>query len=371
MTPAVANLTDDNGDGVTDAQDIPDIVFVSSDHANNGCCAFKGVLRIVSGRCEDGTMRTIASINEPFMDVSGGVAVANLHPDTMEDERAPEIVAFLGGGNIRDSDGNILERRPFIGAVAFRRTSPDGSSWEELWRNTEYPSLAHALAAAQPAIADLNSDGAPEVVLGNVVLNGLTGDLIWDGQVTVAPEAGIGHNAFLGPTSTVADIDLDGFMEVIAGNTVYDGRNGDLKWTFNLTSSNSECASRYECDGYNAVGNFDDDDEGEVVAVRAGQVHVWEHDGTEKHVVDIPWDDCGQQRDPPRIDNESGPPTVADFDGDGRAEIGTASADFYVVVDFDCVGDPLPEGCDSENILWKVPNQDCSSRSHGQQRVRL
>ena len=73
MTPAVVNVTDDNGDGETNELDIPDIIFVSSDHETNGCCSFKGVLRIVSGDCDEfGQMRTIASIAEPFLDVSGG-----------------------------------------------------------------------------------------------------------------------------------------------------------------------------------------------------------------------------------------------------------------------------------------------------------
>ena len=49
----------------------------------------------------------------------------------------------------------------------------------------------------------------------------------------------------------------------------------------------------------------------------------------------------------------------------GAPRLARPAPDFYVVVDFDCTGDPLPEGCDSENILWKVPNQDCSSRATG------
>lgn len=377
MTPAVANLTDDNGDGVTDTRDVPDIVFVSNDRQAHGCCSFRGVLRIASGRCnEDGSMETIATFgDDPWVDVSGGVAVGNLHPASMTDERAPEIVAYMGGGNVRNADREVIARRPSNGLVAFRRTSPDGSTWEVLWRSEDLrgteevegvPSADHSVSTGQPGIADLDGDGAPEVFLGNVVLDGLTGETKWDGLETVGPEAGIGHNAFLGPASTAADIDLDGVMELIAGNTVYDGRDGREKWTTAYPESNSVCSSgRFDCDGYNAVGNFDADPEGEVVSVRRGQVYVFEHDGTIKTMVDIPWEDCGQEDDPPRVENESGPPTVADFDGDGRPEIGTASADFYVVVDFDCVGDPLPEGCEAPNILWTVPNEDCSSRATG------
>ena len=60
--------------------------------------------------------------------------------------------------------------------------------------------------------------------------------------------------------------------------------------------------------------------------------------------------------------NESGPPTIADFDGDGKPEIGTASADYYVVVDWDCDPAALPPECEGPYILWQVANEDCSSR---------
>jgi hypothetical protein len=343
MTPAVMNLSDDNGDGKTNAQDIPDLVFTSFDRSADGCCTTKGVLRVVSGACEaDGSMRTIATLGagDPFIDNSGGIALGNLHAASNTAESAPEIVATMR-----------------VGAVAYRRTSADGSTWEEMWRNTTLPSAAHTLGGAQPSLADLTGDGLPEVIIGNLVLNGQTGVKIWDGLETVGATAGIGNNAFLGPVSTVADLDLDGTMEVIAGNTVYNGATGAEIWSYDYGTSNTDCSGTLPCDGYNGVGNFDDDDKGEVVIVRSGEVFVLNHDGSLLHQVLLPKIDCAN--------NESGPPTIADFDGDGRAEIGTAGADYYIVVDFDCVGDPLPAGCDSENILWKVANEDCSSRATG------
>ena len=343
MTPSVANLTDDNGDGKTNRNDIPDVVFISFDRAADGCCTSKGVIRIASGQCNlDGSMATIATVGggAPYVGNSSGIALANLHPDSMTTETTPEIVATIQNG----------------GTIAYRRTADDGSAWEELWSNLSMPTVNHTHGGAQPAVADLNGDGQPEVIIGNVVLNGLDGTLVWDGSTSVGASAGIGNNAFLGPASTVADIDLDGQLEVIAGNTAYRADGTEL-WTYEYTTSNSTCQGGLPCDGLNGVGNFDQDDQGEVVIVRLGEVFVLNHDGSELHRVAIPVDNCSR--------NESGPPTIADFDGDGRAEIGTASADFYVVVDFDCTGDPLPAGCDSENILWKVPNQDCSSRVTG------
>lgn len=425
MTPAVANLTDDNGDGVTDVLDTPDIVFVSFNYAADGCCTRRGVLRIVSGACKsDGMMTTHATLkgfdSGDWIGNSTGIALGNLHPDHMIDERVPEIIATFKNG----------------GTIAWRRTADDGSAWEVMWQNDSLPTRQHTRGGAQPSIADLNADGRPEVIVGNVVLDGLTGKgpddvdlpmeaLAWDGRdleaMTPGANVGIGNNAFLGPVSTVADLDRDGLQEVIAGNTVYN-YDGSVRWTYEYTTTNSSCGGSLDCDGYNAVGNFDDDDEGEVVIVRLGELFILNHDGSPVPGIPLPiripgfeddvaeptyspaaympaaplYDEDGDLLPPERIlcggaldllaydaignpimsgeaqlvvhtagVNESGPPTVADFDGDGFAEIGTASSTAYVVFDFQCTGDPLPAECEREWVRWMVQNDDCSSRVTG------
>jgi len=425
MTPSVANLTDDNGDGVTDVFDTPDIVFVSFNRMANGCCTSRGVLRVVSGACNgDGTMNTHATLKglgaEDWIGNSTGIALGNLHPDDLSAERVPEIVATFKNG----------------GTVAWRRTADDGSVWEVMWQNDELPNNQHTRGGAQPSIADLNADGRPEIIIGNVVLDGLTGKgphdvdlpvgaLAWDGRdleaSTPGSNLGIGNNAFLGPVSTVADLDRDGLQEVIAGNTVYN-YNGSVRWTHEYSTTNSSCGGSLDCDGYNAVGNFDDDDDGEVVIIRQGELFILDDDGSPVSGIPLPiripgapadvaeptyspaayvpstplHDDDGDLLPPERIlcggalnlpafdsggnpimsggsqvvvhtagANESGPPTVADFDGDGFAEVGTASSTAYVVFDFQCTGDPLPPECEREWVRWMVENDDCSSRATG------
>ncbi len=398
MTPTVANLTDDNGDGVTDVKDIPDIVFIAfgPDRDRPAWTSNDGVLRIINGDYKKGNIHATINFGDETpsrdegFDVSGGIAIGNLHryvepgDSTDSSSNVPEIIATTRIVDPSDRNADNLPRILGNGIVAFTRDPNDSSQWSVLWHNDtaivrgkhtaggpNAATLYAGLGAIQPSLADLDGDGLAEVIVGNVVLNGLDGSVKWDGfevNNKDVGEVGAGNNALLGPVSVVADIDLDGKPEVIAGNTAYDDQ-GREKWTYTLTFPNND--KRYRCsqagvpcDGYPAVGNLDDDDEGEVVIIAAGRAFVLEHDGTQKHIIDIPWLDVNCGNNPSSL-NESGPPTIADFDGDGRAEFATAGAYYYVVFDLDCQGNPLPQECDSQFIRWKVRNLDCSSRSTG------
>jgi hypothetical protein len=229
---------------------------------------------------------------------------------------------------------------------------------EQKW-TSEHPKGNDIVTAAQPAIADLDKNGMPEIVIGRVVLDGATGNVVWKGT------GHVGVNSFFGPISTAADLNLDNKLEVIAGGTLYDWQ-GNILWQIDYGNDGSGCKKdKLPCDGFNAVGDFDTDDFGEVVIVRSGVIYVVEHTGDIKVKITLPKDNCGF--------NEGGPPTVADFDGDDYPEIGVAGADFYVVFDLDCC-DTLPAcaaipvgmtTCVHPGIRWKVPNNDCSSRVTG------
>lgn len=344
MTPVVINLTDDDADGDVDLADVPDIAFVSYDLQGAGCCNVDGVLRVVSGACgPDGVLPEHFSVGASeieadtglpglWLDNSGGLAVGDI-----DDDGEPEIVAMLNGG----------------GTIAFDRTGAVE------WVQRDHPAGADRLAGVQPAIANLDGVGSPEVIVGRVVLDGASGALRWQGT------AGLGTNGFLGPVSTLGDLDLAGGLNLLAGATMYEPL-GTPAWTYAyptpIDAGNCQ-AQGYPCDGFTATGSFDADDEGELVIVRAGRVYVLEHDGTPMPVgsasaeIVLPVDDCAL--------NEGGPPTVADFDGDGEPEIGVAAADYYVVVDLECLATPLPAQCSDVGIRWKVGNADCSSRVTG------
>ncbi len=63
-----------------------------------------------------------------------------------------------------------------------------------------------------------------------------------------------------------------------------------------------------------------------------------------------------------------GPPTVGDFDNDGRPELAAAGSNSYTVFDPDCVSGGDEKYCPSKatnNILWTNQSQDQSSNITG------
>jgi hypothetical protein len=99
------------------------------------------------------------------------------------------------------------------------------------------------------AIANVDvSDDTPEIVIGRQLLDETTGAVLWTGTGGRGSLQG-------GPLSGISDIDLDGSLDIIAGNTVYNA-DGTIRW------QNGSLG-----DGANAVGNFDADDAAETVPV--------------------------------------------------------------------------------------------------------
>jgi len=280
MTPSVIDL---NGDGT------PDVVFGSTASTGGGLVEV-GVLRAVDGA--SGT--ELFTVTDPTYQINTTSSVAT---GDIDGDGHPEIIAC-------DSSGVQL--------IAFEH---DGTF---KWRS---PAL-EAVNWGAPAIADLDQNGTPEIVVGRQALSA-TGAVLWTGT------GGRGSQINVGPLSLVADVDDDGAPEVVAGNTVYSGAGA------------IESAGALP-DGYNAVADFDADGQAEIVLVSSGAVWLLEADLSVKWgPVAIPGGGAG------------GPPTIADFDADGQPEVGVAGAVRYAVFETNGM------------LKWAAVTQDGSSNRTG------
>lgn len=314
-TPTVGRLVDTNCDGAVDDLDPPNVVFVSG-NAQGVCCScggvlpstcLTGVLRVLDGA----TGREVWSLRRASDDSIGfaglSVALGDLDGDLHMD-----VAAVTGEGKvvIVDATGQVTRTSD----LAVTGHGAQSFGW-----------------GGGLAIADMDGDGAPEIVYGATVFTTAGGALT---QV-FAGEAGQGGRAN-DALSIVANVDGDPDLELVAGKAAYDP-DGTPLWQRPGFG-----------DGFPAVADLDGDGAPEVVLVTGGQVTIFEGATgvTELGPMTLPGTGHG------------GPPTVADFDGDGAVEIGVAQANYYSVVEPDYEGAAL-------RPLWQTANHDLSSSVTG------
>ena len=172
---------------------------------------------------------------------------------------------------------------------------------------------------SSPAVADLDSDGRPEVMwdAGDVVaLNGANGALKWRAPSSSRVWSGV----------AVADLTGDGTLEVIAGRNsdqlaVYD-RFGNTMWTRSPFGS-GEIRTL-------AVADLEHDGRLEIIVGTAGfasfQVNVFEPDGTVR--AGWPVRHSGDPGSGSGLWNQN--VVVADMNGDGFKEVVTTTGSHYV-----------------------------------------
>ncbi len=309
MAPAIANLTDDNADGVIDELDVPDVVFNTFSSA--GVYYNDGVLRAISG---DSGARIFPTAAPTYRTMPGAsVAIAELDASSP----GPEILTCaqrISGATCCDGvvDGMLM-------------LAADGT----LIRR--FPTVHCGYSA--PAVADMDHDGTPEIAVRYHVVHADGTDVFnVAARDATSPAAG-------GDFVTFADVDEDGQLELVGGNSAWNV-DGTAVW------------ERTDVlDGYPAVADIDMDGRPEVVVVASGDHSLRALNGEDGTSVWGPFDvNQGHATGSP---SGGGPPTIADFDGDGLPEIAAAGGYGYVVFEND--GAPR----------WFVATRDLSSRVTG------
>jgi hypothetical protein len=219
-TPAVGNLNDDNGDGLVNEDDVPDIVFTSF---SGGAYGSAGTLTAVSGD-GSGTLWSVYSVSGVSIASSSGVAIGDIDADGQ-----PDIC---------------------VSGTQLAVVCVEGDDGHLKWAQGGPPFKYGA-----PAMADMDGDGLSEVIFGNIIFDH-TGAVVGTG----AGGTGRYH-------SYAVDWDGDGQLEVVAGSHVYE-RNGSIAWTDG------------RADGFSAVGDFDGDGRPDLVRTGGGQVSVVDNAGT-------------------------------------------------------------------------------------------
>jgi outer membrane protein assembly factor BamB len=182
VMPAIGNLDDDNGDGVVDEADLPEIVFTTME-ANQ--------LVVLSGATGEVLWQL-----EGFQGV-GGVSIADVDNDGQ-----PEIVAFSTEDEVVavEADGQVA------------------------WRSRSFPLSIFP----QPTVADLDGDGQLEVIGDVAVLRGYDGSTL----------ASLGAHKTTYHTPLVADLDGDGRKEILLADRV-SAAEGGTAWTLRATGQGS------------------------------------------------------------------------------------------------------------------------------------
>ena len=254
--PIIANLDDDDGNGIIGNGDTPDILIVTN--SGSGLVVY------------DGAAGTVKWTNRAPVDPLSQVAVGDVDGDGV-----PEIAASDGTGTVMlfDNVGNVLWRATVV------------NTWNG---QTLYSAL-------NPAIADMDGDGYAEIIAGSNILS-YDGTLLGHGEYGVGSCPNEGYGLLEGSISVPVDLNGDGELEVVVGNAAYE-MDGTALYTNGLD------------DGNVAIADFDLDGEPEIVVASGNDIYTLESDMTPTG-----WSDEFQST------NYIGPIAADDLDGDGAPE---------------------------------------------------
>ncbi|MDG1482407.1 MAG: VCBS repeat-containing protein [Myxococcota bacterium] len=303
VTPVTGNLTDDNGDGIIDTDDTPDVVFTAFEGSNYR--DHDGALVIVSG--DDGTelyYHTSFTHNGVIYtpQSQGGMALGDINNDGIPEICLPTDQTPL---LCTHADGNVIF----------------SATWTSSIPRTEWVS-------GFPVIGDMDGDGNPEIAIGRVIWDN-TGAMIGVGTSSHGGYTTNGVDFY--SNSVMSDVDGDGDLELIAGDVAYE-MDGSQLWSNSSTEN-----------GFSAVGDLNLDGSPDVVTTGTGTAYIL--DGAGNVSTSFALVNCASG-------STCGSPTIADFDADGEPEIGIAGVSSYTVYDDNQTG--------TWSALWSETINDAS-----------
>lgn len=364
MTPLVANLDDDNGDGLINELDFPEIIFTTfcgSTYRDSG------VLRAIHGGGPDKGRDYFAVLGAQVWHEGDPINPSYLCADATLMPTASLAVGDLDGDGIPEIVA-ITESR---GLQIFTNTGETRLVANDLWLAADYYN------EPAPAIANIDGEGLPEIVVGAHVftlrVDATTRALSIVDKFRGREAQGIQGDPAnaanrLGPIACVANLKDDHRLEIVAGSTAY-----ALPRPPEGVKSRAECAPPYTDPEATAFCN------GELVVVWDGQAVNGVDELGAKKIPDLRRDGFCAVADVLGADQSAAPgpsnpldqlpevilfnngyffvlngqdgkiarsmamgasanfdggaPNVDDFDGDGFPEVGTAFGGRYVMLD--------------------------------------
>ncbi len=229
-----------------------------------------------------------------------------------------------------------------------------------------------------PALGDIDNDGIAEIVTvtpqGNFIAFEHDGTTKWEKPATWQMGDFFSQSLQYSSAASLADVDNDGDVEIIAANHLVD-HEGNILVTFSQLAGQWGATTAADLDGdddleivlghaafhhdgtpyymtnlapgYPQVADLDDDGLPEVLLTNRNGVSLIEHNGT------VVFQDLRPTGDSNSGTNWHRPATIHDFDGDGAPEFAVSSANHYTVYEPDA------------SIVWSADMSDLSGIAAG------